>query len=38
MSDGSLAQLGRPLKLRPGFRSWTDDRWSLYPVLQLGLR
>ena len=22
----------------PGFRTWTDDRWSLYPVLRRGVR
>ena len=35
--DASLAELGKPLAPKPGFRSWTDDRWSLYPVLQTGL-
>jgi spermidine synthase len=33
----SLAKLGRPLEPRLGFRAWTDDRWSLYPILQPGL-
>ena len=35
--DASLAELGKPLAPKPGFRPWTDDRWSLYPVLQTGL-
>jgi spermidine synthase len=35
--DASLTQLGKPLAPKPGFRPWTDDRWSLYPVLQTGL-
>jgi spermidine synthase len=33
----SLTELGKPLAPKPGFRQWTDDRWSLYPVLQTGL-
>jgi len=36
--DALLMELGKPLEPSPGFRSWTDDRWSLYPVLQWGLR
>ena len=35
--DASLTELGKPLAPKPGFRPWTDDRWSLYPVLQTGL-
>jgi hypothetical protein len=29
----ALWQLGTPLEPTPGFRPWTDDLWSLYPVL-----
>jgi hypothetical protein len=36
-TDASLTELGKPLAPKPGFRPWTDDRWSLYPVLQTGL-
>ena len=36
--DGRVSgELGNPLEPTPGFRPWTDDRWSLYPVLQTGL-
>ena len=37
-TSAALAKLGRPLEPRPGLPAWTDDRWSLYPVLQWGLR
>ncbi len=29
----ALWQFGAPLEPRPGFRLWTDDLWSFYPVL-----
>ena len=29
----ALWQLGAPLEPTPGFRPWTDDLWSFYPVL-----
>jgi protein-L-isoaspartate O-methyltransferase len=34
----ALWQVGVRLELRPGFRAWTDELWSLYPVLRKGLR
>jgi hypothetical protein len=29
-----LWQHGKKVELRPGFRPWTDELWSLYPVLR----
>jgi protein-L-isoaspartate O-methyltransferase len=34
----ALWQVGVKLELRPGFRPWTDELWSLYPVLRQDLR
>jgi hypothetical protein len=30
----ALWQYGTRVELRPGFRPWTDELWSLYPVLR----
>lgn len=34
----TLFPLGAVLEPTPGFRPWTDERWSLFPVLRKGLR
>jgi SAM-dependent methyltransferase len=34
----ALWQFGTKLDPTPGFRPWTDELWSLYPVLRKGLR
>jgi hypothetical protein len=34
----ALWQVGVKLELQPGFRPWTDELWSLYPVLRKDLR
>jgi SAM-dependent methyltransferase len=34
----ALWQFGSTLDPTPGFRPWTDELWSLYPVLRKGLR
>jgi hypothetical protein len=31
----ALLELGAELEPRPGFRPWTDDLWSLFPVLKV---
>ncbi|HEY7138870.1 MAG TPA: hypothetical protein VIE44_02120 [Methylomirabilota bacterium] len=33
----ALWEHGTPLEPTAGFRPWTDERWSLYPVLRTGL-
>jgi SAM-dependent methyltransferase len=32
----ALWQIGTKLEPKPGFRPWTDELWSLYPVLRKG--
>jgi spermidine synthase len=34
----ALWEFGTQLDPTPGFRPWTDERWSLYPVLRKDLR
>ena len=34
----ALWQFGTKLEPTPGFRPWTDELWSLYPVLRKGVR
>ena len=34
----ALWQYGTKVELRPGFRPWTDELWSLYPVLRKDIR
>jgi hypothetical protein len=34
----TLWKLGTKLEPTPGFRPWTDELWSLYPVLRTGRR
>ena len=34
----ALFPLGTVLEPTPGFRPWTDERWSLFPVLRKDLR
>jgi hypothetical protein len=34
----ALWQFGTKLEPKPGFRLWTDELWSLYPVLRTGSR
>jgi hypothetical protein len=33
-----LWQYGTKVELRPGFRPWTDELWSVYPVLRKDIR
>jgi spermidine synthase len=34
----ALWQFGKRVELRPGFKPWTDELWSLYPVLRKDIR